>query len=66
MVVTRGVLDVLFHRWIPWPNLYGAEVSAYQDRDARARRRSWFWTSRLRFLRAFLLSPLLWLAAFAA
>ena len=64
MVVTRGVLDVLFHRWIPWPNLYGAEVSAYQDRDARARRRSWFWSSRLRFARAFILSPLLWLAAF--
>ena len=63
MVITRGALDVLFHRWIPWPNLYGAEVSAYQDRDARARRRSWFWTSRLRFLRAFLLSPLVWLPA---
>ena len=28
MVVMRGMLDVLFHRWIPWPNLYGAEVSA--------------------------------------
>ncbi len=66
MVVTRGVLDVLFHRWIPWPNLYGAEVSAYQDRDARARRRSWFWASRLRFARAFLLSPLVWLAALRA
>jgi ATP-dependent Zn protease len=65
MVITRGMLDVLFHRWIPWPNLYGAEVSAYQDRDARARRRSWFWTSRLRFARAFLLSPLVWLAGFA-
>ena len=66
MVVMRGMLDVLFHRWIPWPNLYGAEVSAYQDRDARARRRSWFWTSRLRFARSFILSPLLWLAAFGA
>jgi ATP-dependent Zn protease len=64
MVVVRGALDVLFHRWIPWPNLYGAEVSVYQDRDARARRRSWFWSSRIRFARAFVLSPLAWLAAF--
>jgi cell division protease FtsH len=64
MVVVRGLLDVLFHRWIPWPSLFGDTVSQYQERDARARRRAWFWTSRLRFTRLFLISPVFWLLIF--
>ncbi len=64
MVVVRGVLDVLFHRSIPWPSLFGDAVSQYQERDARARRRAWFWTSRLRFTRLFLISPVFWLLLF--
>lgn len=40
MVVTRGALDVLFHRWIPWPNLYGAEVARPRPREASRRARA--------------------------
>ncbi len=64
MVIARGILDVLFHRWIPWPNLFGDDVSTYKTSDARARRRAWTWKSGFRFTRAFLLSPMVFLLIF--
>ena len=43
----RGVIDVLAHRFIPRPSLYGADEQA-RAVDAVDRRRVWYWRSRLR------------------
>jgi ATP-dependent Zn protease len=44
----RGLIDVIAHRLIPRPSLYGADKEELLD-DATARRRVWFW--RTRYLR---------------
>jgi ATP-dependent Zn protease len=51
----RGLIDILAHRLIPRPSLYGADREALMD-DATARRRLWFWRGKYKFL--------LWLAGF--
>jgi cell division protease FtsH len=50
----RGLIDVLAHRLIPAPALYGAE-SQLRDQDVLSRRRLWYWRRKYR--------QLLWLAA---
>jgi ATP-dependent Zn protease len=45
----RGLVDVIAHRLIPRPSLYGADREALLD-DAVARRRIWFWRGKYRFL----------------
>jgi cell division protease FtsH len=50
----RGLVDVLAHRLIPAPSLYGAE-SQLRDQDVLSRRRLWYWRKKYR--------QLLWLTA---
>jgi ATP-dependent Zn protease len=39
----RGVLDLLFHRFIRWPSLFGIDTPQMREEDVVARRRVWFW-----------------------
>jgi cell division protease FtsH len=39
----RGVLDLIFHRFIRWPSLFGIDNAMLREEDVVARRRVWFW-----------------------
>lgn len=39
----RGLVDLVFHRLIPRPSLFGLESPQLRDEDVVARRRVWFW-----------------------
>src|SRR2546428_1483655 len=39
----RGVLDLMFHRFIRWPSLFGIDTPQLREEDVVARRRVWFW-----------------------
>jgi ATP-dependent Zn protease len=39
----RGVLDLIFHRVIKWPSLFGIDSPQLREEDVVARRRVWFW-----------------------
>jgi ATP-dependent Zn protease len=39
----RGLLDLLFHRFIEWPSLFGIDNPELREEDVVARRRVWFW-----------------------
>ena len=43
VVVFRGLVDLVFHRMIPWPSLFGLESPQLREEDVVARRRVWFW-----------------------
>jgi cell division protease FtsH len=43
VVCFRGVVDLLFHRLIPRPSLFGLESQQLREEDVVARRRVWFW-----------------------
>ena len=43
VVCFRGVADVIFHRLIPRPSLFGLESPRLREEDVVARRRVWFW-----------------------
>jgi ATPase family associated with various cellular activities (AAA) len=43
VVIFRGLLDLAFHRTIPWPSLFGLESQKLREEDVVARRRVWFW-----------------------
>ena len=43
VVCFRGIIDVLFHRLIPRPSLFGLESQQLREEDVVARRRVWFW-----------------------
>jgi cell division protease FtsH len=43
VVCLRGVADVIFHRAIPRPSLFGLESQQLREEDIVARRRVWFW-----------------------
>jgi ATP-dependent Zn protease len=45
----RGLIDIVAHRFIPRPSLYGADREALQD-DATSRRRLWFWRGKYKLL----------------
>jgi ATP-dependent Zn protease len=47
VMVFRGLIDILAHRLIPRPSLYGADKAELAE-DARARRRVWYWRKKLR------------------
>jgi ATP-dependent Zn protease len=47
VVTFRGFIDVLAHRFIPSPSLYGAEA-ALKEQDVISRRRLWYWRRRFR------------------
>ena len=56
VIAFRGAVDVLSHKLIPAPNLYGAQSELLEE-DIVARRRVWYW--RTRFRRLFWLARLL-------
>ena len=39
----RGALDLIFHRFIRWPSLFGIDNPELREEDVVARRRVWFW-----------------------
>src|SRR5438034_2544345 len=39
----RGALDLVFHRFIRWPSLFGIDNPELREEDVVARRRVWFW-----------------------
>ena len=43
VVVFRGLIDLVFHRLIPRPSLFGLESPQLREEDVVARRRVWFW-----------------------
>ncbi|HKV67632.1 MAG TPA: AAA family ATPase [Gaiellales bacterium] len=42
VIAFRGLVDIVFRWFIPWPSLFGAD-KALQQEDVIARRRVWFW-----------------------
>jgi ATP-dependent Zn protease len=49
VAIFRGLIDVIAHRLIPAPTLYGAE-SELKEEDVISRRRLWYWRKKFRFL----------------
>jgi len=47
VVIFRGLVDVLAHRFIPSPTIYGAEDALAKD-DVISRRRLWYWRKKFR------------------
>jgi cell division protease FtsH len=43
VVCFRGLVDIVFHRLIPRPSLFGLESQQLREEDVVARRRVWFW-----------------------
>jgi cell division protease FtsH len=39
----RGLLDLIFYRFIEWPSLFGIDNPEAREEDVVARRRVWFW-----------------------
>ncbi len=44
----RGLVDVGFRRFIPWPSLFGTDDARLKEDDVVGRRRAWFWRWFLR------------------
>ena len=49
VIAFRGAVDVISHKLIPTPNLYGAQSELLEE-DIVARRRVWYWRTRFRRL----------------
>jgi cell division protease FtsH len=49
VIMFRGLVDVISHKLIPTPNLYGASRELL-DEDIVHRRRAWYWRTRYRRL----------------
>jgi len=47
IVIFRGLIDVLAHKVIPAPSLYGAE-EALKKEDVVSRRRTWYWRHKFK------------------
>jgi ATP-dependent Zn protease len=43
VIAFRGLVDLFFHRAIPWPSLFGLDSPRLREEDVVARRRVWFW-----------------------
>jgi ATP-dependent Zn protease len=43
VIAFRGLVDLLFRRFIPWPSLFGLESARHREEDVLGRRRAWFW-----------------------
>jgi ATP-dependent Zn protease len=40
----RGLIDLMFRRYIPSPSLFGLESEQHREEDVLSRRRVWFWS----------------------
>jgi cell division protease FtsH len=49
IAIFRGLIDVIAHRLIPAPTLYGAN-SELKDEDVVSRRRVWYWRKKFRLV----------------
>ncbi|MDQ6749918.1 MAG: AAA family ATPase [Actinomycetota bacterium] len=49
VIAFRGAVDVIVHKLIPTPNLYGAEKELLEE-DVVQRRRVWYWRTRFKHL----------------
>jgi ATP-dependent Zn protease len=47
IAVFRGAVDVIAHRFVPFPSLYGAE-DKLREEDVVSRRRHWYWKTKFR------------------
>jgi cell division protease FtsH len=47
VIAFRGLIDIIAHRLIPRPSLYGADKADLAE-DAMARRRVWYWRKKFR------------------
>ena len=47
VIAFRGLIDVIAHRLIPRPSIYGADRRLLEE-DATARRRVWYWRKKFR------------------
>ena len=47
VITFRGMVDLLIHRLIPRPGLFGADKAMLEE-DALGRRRVWYWRKKLR------------------
>src|SRR3954468_15877200 len=47
VVIFRGAVDVIAHKLIPSPALYGAEA-ALKEQDVVSRRRLWYWRHKFK------------------
>jgi ATP-dependent Zn protease len=45
----RGLLDLVFRRFIPWPSLFAVDDPRVREEDVVNRRRAWFWHSVFKF-----------------
>jgi cell division protease FtsH len=45
----RGLLDLVFRRFIPWPSLFAVDDPRVREEDVLNRRRAWFWHSIFKF-----------------
>jgi ATP-dependent Zn protease len=48
VIASRGLLDLVFNRVIPWPSLFATESAQLREEDIVNRRRAWFWRFWLR------------------
>ena len=64
VIIFRGFIDVVAHKLIPFPSLYGAEASL-REQDVVSRRRHWYWKTKLRrwFWLLLVLGIILWIAS---
>ena len=46
----RGLMDLVFRRFIPWPSLFGADNARLAEEDVLNRRRAWFWRQKYRLV----------------
>jgi ATP-dependent Zn protease len=61
VLLFRGLVEVVARKLIPWPSLYGAEEGLKVD-DLMARRRYWYWRTKLRRIPMLILFVLMLLA----
>ena len=47
LVIFRGLVDVIAHKLVPFPSLFGAQDDLRQE-DVIARRRHWYWKTKFR------------------
>ena len=49
IIASRGLLDLVFNRSIPWPSLFATDSQQLREEDVVNRRRAWFWRFWVRF-----------------
>jgi cell division protease FtsH len=67
VIATRGVVDLVFRRFIPWPSLFGTDEGRLKEDDVMNRRRAWFWFFWFRVARFILVTlTAIWLVRLLA